>query len=260
MDLLMRLQNEAAIAGGRVHVVLGNHEAMNVLGDLRYVAPGEYAAFAGDEPRSQRDALREAWLARNGADSAAAFDAKFPAGFFAHRQPFRHRGRYGQWLLSLPVAISSTTACSCTADHRESWPVFRCRRSTCATGPPCATISSRSKRGERPAGAAEDPYSERPVLAQQPPGRRDHADEVSLARMKRPWRGSPPPTAIRSSSPTAPTGISGAALCNECSEADVLDPFLATRRCSAPGDRSHVARDRASHRASKGASSSWMPA
>ena len=35
MDLLMRLQSEAAAAGGRVHVVVGNHEAMNVLGDLR---------------------------------------------------------------------------------------------------------------------------------------------------------------------------------------------------------------------------------
>jgi len=58
MDLLMRLQGEAASAGGRVHVVLGNHEAMNVLGDLRYVDPGEFAAFAGDEPRGQRDALR----------------------------------------------------------------------------------------------------------------------------------------------------------------------------------------------------------
>ena len=37
MDLLMRLQGEAQAKGGQVHVLLGNHEAMNILGDLRYV-------------------------------------------------------------------------------------------------------------------------------------------------------------------------------------------------------------------------------
>lgn len=36
-----RLEREAAAAGGRVHVVLGNHEIMVMLGDLRYVHPKE---------------------------------------------------------------------------------------------------------------------------------------------------------------------------------------------------------------------------
>src|ERR1044071_6775839 len=35
LDLLMRLQPEAQSAGGMLHVVIGNHEAMNLLGDLR---------------------------------------------------------------------------------------------------------------------------------------------------------------------------------------------------------------------------------
>src|SRR4029453_8166813 len=55
MDLLMRLQTEAQSAGGMLHVVLGNHEALNLLGDLRYVTPAEFAAYAADEPAELRD-------------------------------------------------------------------------------------------------------------------------------------------------------------------------------------------------------------
>jgi hypothetical protein len=32
MDLVMRLQAEAEAAGGAVHIVLGNHEVMNLVG------------------------------------------------------------------------------------------------------------------------------------------------------------------------------------------------------------------------------------
>jgi hypothetical protein len=38
-----RLEQDAAAAGGQVHVVLGNHETMVVMGDLRYVHPKETA-------------------------------------------------------------------------------------------------------------------------------------------------------------------------------------------------------------------------
>src|SRR5262245_33598569 len=44
MDLLMDLEKQAPKAGGRVHALIGNHEAMNLYGDLRYVVPGEFAA------------------------------------------------------------------------------------------------------------------------------------------------------------------------------------------------------------------------
>ena len=50
MDLLMRLETQAISAGGRVHALLGNHEVMNLQGDLRYVSDGEFAAM-GDGPR-----------------------------------------------------------------------------------------------------------------------------------------------------------------------------------------------------------------
>ena len=56
MDLLMRLQGEAAAAGGQLHVTLGNHEAMNLLGHVRDVAPGELEAYAAEEPPASASA------------------------------------------------------------------------------------------------------------------------------------------------------------------------------------------------------------
>jgi hypothetical protein len=85
MDLLIRLQQQALAAGGRVHVLLGNHELMNLTGDLRYVSAGEYAAFATDA-------------------SGAAVDGR-PAGFAARQASFAPDGFYGRWLLQQPVAL-----------------------------------------------------------------------------------------------------------------------------------------------------------
>jgi Calcineurin-like phosphoesterase len=106
MDLLMRLQGEAQAAGGQLHVVLGNHEAMNVLGDLRYVDAGEYASYTDTESATERAELRKAWEATQGTGSGPAFDQKFPPGYFGHRAALSPQGKYGQWLLSLPVAIA----------------------------------------------------------------------------------------------------------------------------------------------------------
>lgn len=46
LDLLDRLRDEAAAAGGAMIALLGNHELMNVAGDFRYVTPGGWADFA----------------------------------------------------------------------------------------------------------------------------------------------------------------------------------------------------------------------
>ena len=54
---LQLLQAEAPRAGGRVVVVLGNHEAMNLLGDFRYTTPGEYAAFVDQRSPARREQL-----------------------------------------------------------------------------------------------------------------------------------------------------------------------------------------------------------
>lgn len=111
MDLLMRLEGEAADAGGMVHVLLGNHEAMNLVGDLRYVSPEEYAAFAQDERPEDRERWKAAYVAGRGAEGMnpdeldADFDRQFPAGFFGKWRAFGSTGKYGSWLLGKPIIV-----------------------------------------------------------------------------------------------------------------------------------------------------------
>lgn len=117
MDLLMRLEPQARRAGGLVHALIGNHEAMNAMGDLRYVHPGEYAAFA--DRRSQRrrneyyrDTLDH--LRRNPPASGlpvfdeayrAQWDAAHPLGYVEHRHAWAPRGRYGRWVAGHDAVI-----------------------------------------------------------------------------------------------------------------------------------------------------------
>jgi len=106
MDLLMRLEGEAAATGGNVQVVIGNHESMNMIGDLRYVSKAEYAAFAADETAEERERWFAAYSERNGrAASREKFEEQFPNGFFALRRAFSSDGEYGRWLLTKPVIV-----------------------------------------------------------------------------------------------------------------------------------------------------------
>lgn len=108
MDLLIDLEAQARRAGGRVHALLGNHEVMNMLGDLRYVSPEEYASYASLDA----DALREQ-LYRASADPARRNDPAYrdawmdarPRGFVELVAAFAPRGRYGRWLRGHDVAV-----------------------------------------------------------------------------------------------------------------------------------------------------------
>ncbi|MGB5511447.1 MAG: hypothetical protein WBM87_07035, partial [Woeseiaceae bacterium] len=107
---------EAPLAGGKVHVLIGNHESMNLIGDLRYVSREEYAAFAADETAAERDHWFAAYAARQGTDATSEdvrkkFEQQFPTGYFALRRALRPDNRYGQWLLSKSViAVINRTA------------------------------------------------------------------------------------------------------------------------------------------------------
>lgn len=101
MEMLMALTPQARKAGGAVHALIGNHEAMNILGDLRYVSAGEYASFKG----SNSEALQErAWSLLS--DSTRRKDPEYkkqwftehPLGWVEHRFAFEGNGRYATWI------------------------------------------------------------------------------------------------------------------------------------------------------------------
>lgn len=118
LDQLMRLQREAPRSGGRVVVLTGNHEAMNVIGDLRYVDPGEYAAFVTPDSARLRDLLyanqAASFAARVGAAERkltpgqvrALFDREAPLGLVEHQLAFDPvKGPYGRWITGNPVVV-----------------------------------------------------------------------------------------------------------------------------------------------------------
>lgn len=114
---LMKLQREARGKGGQVIALVGNHEAMNITGDLRYVHPGEYRAFAnrGSEavrnriyeankvaieaayraktPTMTADAIRRAWMTAN------------PVGMLEHQAAWGPNGEMGKWVIGNPAVV-----------------------------------------------------------------------------------------------------------------------------------------------------------
>jgi hypothetical protein len=72
IDLIMKLQKQASKAGGAVHPLIGNHEAMVLVGDWRYVHPGEVKAFGSER---------------------------------AYREAMGAKGKYGRWIRSNNTAV-----------------------------------------------------------------------------------------------------------------------------------------------------------
>ena len=101
LDFLRRLEREAERAGGRVHVLLGNHEVARMLGDLRLTALAEYEAFT----TSGSETLRERFLQTLKPAERDEARKQTPLGQIEMRQAFGRDGEYGKWLRQLPVMI-----------------------------------------------------------------------------------------------------------------------------------------------------------
>ena len=114
---LRQLQKEAPRKGGRVVVVLGNHEAMNLLGDNRYTTAGEYAAFADSQSAARRDRVYDANKAQLEAAAKAqnpqirpdqvraAWVAQHPLGWVEHRLAWGPSGDLGRWATANPAIV-----------------------------------------------------------------------------------------------------------------------------------------------------------
>jgi hypothetical protein len=111
MDLVISLEKEAPKAGGRVVSLLGNHEMMNIMGDLRYVTAENYAAYAdSNSAERQASAYQEyvkwrhshaqllAELPQPMELTEAEWMARHPLGFIEQRQALGPNGSYGKWL------------------------------------------------------------------------------------------------------------------------------------------------------------------
>lgn len=103
VDLLIALAPQAEKAGGKVHPLIGNHEAMNILGDLRYVSAGEYQAFANNGSAQLRDrayAVLSDSIRRDSTEYQEQWKASHPLGWVEHRLAFEGKGKYGEWIRS----------------------------------------------------------------------------------------------------------------------------------------------------------------
>jgi hypothetical protein len=128
LDLLMALEQQAPSQGGRVVALLGNHESMNAMANLRDASPASLAAFADGESEARREAAyvahaklaetRSALLAKS--DPAIeipkvyqvpernAWMAARPPGFVEYLDAFGPQGTYGKWLRARPIVIRLT--------------------------------------------------------------------------------------------------------------------------------------------------------
>ena len=117
MRHMRQLEKQAKRQRGYVHALLGNHEVMNIHGDLRYVHPGEYQALVTDQsPLLQSryldrvlayeqkqgllPALPEALQAQRLQDRRAQLSKQYPLGFVEQRTLWAPRGEAFEWVKS----------------------------------------------------------------------------------------------------------------------------------------------------------------
>jgi hypothetical protein len=114
LDLMMALEKESPKSGGRVIALLGNHEFMNLVGDLRYVTPAGFAEFSvRDSAKTRSKAYKRyrAWAKQRAKkvgypqepEPEEKWNARHPLGFVEQRKQFSAKGKYGRWLRKRPA-------------------------------------------------------------------------------------------------------------------------------------------------------------
>jgi hypothetical protein len=119
-DLLMRLEKEAEAAGGHVHVLIGNHEEMNILGlafgFTGYVTVGQFVSFLPEKYRNKMEKDIRQKFAEEQPDTYSQGNSLQEAlqTFWAETmnestaQEFYHENfmkEYGRWILTKNIAI-----------------------------------------------------------------------------------------------------------------------------------------------------------
>ncbi len=113
MDFLISLDGDAP--DDSVIVLLGNHESLNIIGDLRDVTAADYASFADSDSESRRQEAFQAYVdfekrrsERLGKPPVSptpeierAWMDAHPPGFLEHREAFGPEGKYGRWIREL---------------------------------------------------------------------------------------------------------------------------------------------------------------
>jgi hypothetical protein len=110
-DLLMRLEKEAADAGGLVHVLLGNHEEMNITGIAMdypgYVNPEQYLSFVDKDFRREKDEeyIKTLRLEDQKRAEIEGLDPAADAGYAACAYVTGFNEIYGKWLIQKNAVI-----------------------------------------------------------------------------------------------------------------------------------------------------------
>jgi hypothetical protein len=118
LDYVMALQTQAARSGGAVYALIGNHEVMNMIDDLRYVSKEDWASYQTPNSEELRNKAANFALESAKKDSKAKgtkppdaakfltdFNADHPLGWVEHRLLFGPSGKYGKWLREQKVII-----------------------------------------------------------------------------------------------------------------------------------------------------------
>lgn len=116
IDHLVKLAKQAKKKGGYVHMLIGNHEAMNMIGDLRYVTKGEFASYAGRNAEKLQDMQWQRqleWMKVNqpGFEELdidaykKEWQEKVPIGWVEQRIAWSKDGDYGKWVEDNQVAV-----------------------------------------------------------------------------------------------------------------------------------------------------------